>query len=236
MPEFTTSWFSQSALRPWTKKLLPLAEFPIFWGEIGCFQGQSAYWALENVLLHPHSKMWICDPWLTTRKIDEEGMEANYQLALKNLKPWIDSGKVTIYRDKSTDRIPRFPNELLDFLYVDGDHLYDGVKFDIEVGWTKLRPGGLMCMDDYRARRNTDGVARAVNEIFFGVNLDGTVGKPQLESDLFYETSRAICVRKPVKPGDTNVSAIAEYTAANLHDREPDGPYVYARPGTSSPA
>lgn len=236
MPEYTTSWFSQSALRPWTRKLVPLAGFPLYWGEIGCFQGQSAEFALSNILLHEHSHMWIMDPWLSTRKIDEAGMEANYQLAMSNLKPHIEAGKVTIYRETSEERLPKLPDNLFDFLYVDGNHDYLPVKFDIEMGWRKLRPGGLMCMDDFRPLRNTDGVARAVNEIFFGVNLDGTVVKPQLENDVYYETSRAICVRKPVKPGDSHVSPIAEYTGNNLHDRPIQGPYIYARPRNPSPA
>lgn len=231
MPQFTTSWFERSSLRPWTRKFLPLADTPIMYLEIGTFEGQSAAWMLENVLKHPHSHAYCIDPWLATRKIPPADMDKKYQLTKENLKPYLERGRVTIYRDKSENRLPRFPDAMFDIIHVDGDHEYPGVKLDQELGWTKLRPGGIMVFDDYRALRKTDGVTRLVNEAFFGVNMEtGEVTEPPVKADLFYETSKQAAFRKPVQSGDINVSPIAEYTARNLHERPAEGPWVYARP------
>jgi predicted O-methyltransferase YrrM len=42
-----------------------------------------------------------------------------------------------------------FENESLDFIFVDGDHTWDGVKNDIVLWWPKLKPGGVMAGHDY---------------------------------------------------------------------------------------
>lgn len=225
MDAYTTGWFGASAERPWRRKLVPLAQFPLKMLEIGVFESQASRWLHENVLTHEHSHGYHCDPWLATRKIPQATMDEKYEFVQRNLKPFVDAGRCTIYRDKSEDRLPRFPDEFFDGIYVDGDHDLPGVKIDGDIGWTKLRPGGIMCFDDYRALRAKDGVTNYVNETFFGVKA-GVVGLPILASSLYYETSKHICVQKPFTPGQPNVSPIAQYVRANLHDRPVDGPYA----------
>lgn len=214
MPEFHNNWFRSSAIRPWTRKLRPLAGIPIYYLEIGVFQAQSSHWMLENVLTHDQSHAWLVDPWLPTRKIPAKDMDANYELAKANLKPFIDAGKCTIYRELSGERLPKFPDLMFDIIYVDGDHTYEGVKIDAEIGWTKLRPGGIMIFDDYRALRSTDGVTQLVNEWFL---KEGH----KYDCEHYYETSKHQAFRKPVKSGDTRVSPIADYTGSHLH--QPNG-------------
>ena len=231
MPSYTTSWFRNSSLRPWTRKLKPLADTPIMYLEIGTFEGQSAEWMLSNVLLHPHSHAYLVDPWIGTRKIKPPQMEEKYQLALSNLKPHIEAGRVTIYRETSQERLPKFPDSLFDVIMVDGDHTYEGVKFDAEVGWTKLRPGGLMVFDDYRPWRKLDGVTKYVNETFFGVSPEGVETEPPVKAHLFYEVSKQLSFVKPFNEGDARVSPIAARCSANLHPTRATGPFL--RPGSS---
>lgn len=222
-PIFENSWFRSSAIRIWTRKLKPLCEMPLMVAEIGCFQGQSSHWLCEELLLHPHSHLYAIDPWLATRKIPQEGMDRNYELYQQNLKKHIDAGRVTVYREKSEDRLPKFPDNLFDILYVDGGHDRREVGIDAEIGWTKIKPGGIIIFDDYRALRTSDGVTQIVNEWFL---KDGH----RFECDHFFESSKQNAFRKPVKPGDVP-SVIADYTLANLHAKPNERPGAADAPG-----
>jgi len=51
----------------------------------------------------------------------------------------------------------------VDYLFIDGDHLYDGVKTDIDCWLPHLVPGGLITFHDYAP--NFPGVYKAVNEL-----------------------------------------------------------------------
>ena len=51
-------------------------------------------------------------------------------------------------------------HELLDFVYIDADHSYDGCKLDMETWFPKLKPSGQLCGHDY----NLPGVKQAVDE------------------------------------------------------------------------
>lgn len=181
---------------------------------------------LENVLLHPHSHAWLCDPWLPTRKIPVEDMERNYNLAMKNLDPFIQSGRCTVYREMSQDRVPRLPNNIADICYIDADHDLEPVKADVANCWPKIRPGGLCIFDDHLYRRKSDQVAQAVRELFLN-------DPAKYNAQIYFWGSRQICFRKPVLDGEENASPIAEYTASTCDNATcgPDG-----RRGTESPA
>ena len=56
-----------------------------------------------------------------------------------------------------------FAPESLDFVFIDGDHSYEGCALDIKLWWPKLKPGGLLSGHDYVDEKNY-GVQRAVNE------------------------------------------------------------------------
>lgn len=53
----------------------------------------------------------------------------------------------------------------LDFVYIDGDHTYEGCKRDIEAWAPKVRKGGIVSGDDYyEFKSGRGGVIPAVNE------------------------------------------------------------------------
>ena len=49
-------------------------------------------------------------------------------------------------------------------MYIDASHDYQSVKNDIESWITKVKPGGIICGDDYI--NGWPDVIRAVNEVF----------------------------------------------------------------------
>ncbi len=53
--------------------------------------------------------------------------------------------------------------DMLDFIFVDGDHSYHGALEDIEAWWPRLAPRGLMTGHDY-AHPEFPGVKKAVDE------------------------------------------------------------------------
>jgi predicted O-methyltransferase YrrM len=63
-----------------------------------------------------------------------------------------------------------FPNGYFDFIYIDADHSYNGVREDIKV-WTPLvKEGGLIGGHDY-GRVRWPGVKLAVDEKFGEENV-----------------------------------------------------------------
>ena len=84
-----------------------------------------------------------------------------------NVDKAITNGVATIHEGPSAEQIMLLPDGYFDWIYIDGDHSYEGVKRDIDASLQKLRPGGLLVLNDYTvwspASMSRCGVARAVN-------------------------------------------------------------------------
>ena len=75
------------------------------------------------------------------------------------------TGQVEFVRDRSLDAAERFPTAFFDWVYVDGDHLYEQVSRDLEVYAARLKVPGVLAGDDYGvAGFWGDGVRRAVDD------------------------------------------------------------------------
>lgn len=64
----------------------------------------------------------------------------------------------------------------IDFVFVDADHGYEGVRDDIEAWWRHVRPGGFVCGHDYD-QPEWPGVRRAVEECLGKRGLKPTVDR-----------------------------------------------------------
>lgn len=82
-----------------------------------------------------------------------------YQMACDNVKPFM--GKVMIHRVSSADAIHLFPDEYFDFVYIDGDHSYEAVRFDVAHWWNKIKVGGVLAGHDF----GKHGVTAAVQDV-----------------------------------------------------------------------
>jgi hypothetical protein len=67
-----------------------------------------------------------------------------------------------LIRATSSEAAKEFADGSLDCIFIDGDHSFKAVMQDLELWWSKLRPGGLMVGDDYWM----PAVAKAVNQFF----------------------------------------------------------------------
>ncbi len=81
----------------------------------------------------------------------------------------IEAGVVALHEDDSAATLARLPDGECDFIYLDADHSYDGVKRDIEAARAKVKPDGFLLFNDYTYWSPCEclpyGVVQAVNEL-----------------------------------------------------------------------
>jgi predicted O-methyltransferase YrrM len=124
--------------------------------EIGTFLGASAImWCRAN----PQLELTCIDPYTPYRaRPSSTSQNRNYAAARKNLSPY----KATLLRAESLDVVGNFEDNSLDFVYIDGNHLFDPCMQDI-IRWVpKVRPGGLVLIHDYCTFERA-GVMKAVD-------------------------------------------------------------------------
>ena len=155
--------------------VLELAPADAVCAEIGVWKGDFAAQILDVV--RPR-KLHLVDPWAFMT--DEDYAEARYggkvaadQAAMDELHAGvlrrfaepIGRGVVEVHRCGSDEAAAAFPDASFDWVYVDGNHLYDYVRSDLALYDPKVKPGGLIAGDDYGdAGWWEDGVTRAVDE------------------------------------------------------------------------
>jgi hypothetical protein len=134
--------------------------------EIGILKGSHAINLISTL---PINRLYLVDPFIPYDiSVNEKwDMESMYKIAMENLSPYME--KIVFIRKKSEDAIEDIPNEL-DFVYVDGNHLYDFVKRDINLYYQKLKKGGILGGHDYNYKRWPE-VTVAVNEFAKENNL-----------------------------------------------------------------
>ena len=59
------------------------------------------------------------------------------------------SDKVQFYEADSSKALSSFPDNFFDWIYIDGDHSYEGVKRDAHVSMQKVKPGGYLVFNDF---------------------------------------------------------------------------------------
>ncbi len=110
--------------------------------EIGTYMGVTA--VIIARAISQSGKLYCVDPFL-----DRYGKNPGLSMAERGLRRSGVEHKVTFLKGFSTEKriIDRIPNDL-DFVLVDGDHSYDGLKNDWEIVRSKLQPGGVVCLHD----------------------------------------------------------------------------------------
>lgn len=85
-----------------------------------------------------------------------------------NISSHVADGTCQLHVGDSSEQLRALPNQSFDWIYIDGDHGYEGVKRDIAAAAPKIKPGGLMVFNDYAVWSVTSmrrcGVAKAANE------------------------------------------------------------------------
>ena len=57
--------------------------------------------------------------------------------------------RVSIHQGMSDEMLAQFPDDHFDWIYIDGDHSYDGASRDARIAATKVKPGGTLVFNDF---------------------------------------------------------------------------------------
>ncbi len=137
------------------ERAVAAAPDPAVFVEIGCYLGRStAYLAVEIANSGKRIEHHCIDPWT------DKGV-STYELFMAYTAPVRD--RLHIHRAKSPGAASLFAAGSVDFVFVDGDHDYEGVRADIVAWLPKLKSGGVIAGDDHTAEY--PGVRRAVAEL-----------------------------------------------------------------------
>lgn len=122
--------------------------------EIGSYIGASSLLIAKG--LNNNSKLICIDTWQNDAMT--EGNWDSYKVFLENTVSV--KNKITEIRKTSLDAGANF-NEMIDFIFIDGDHSYEGVKQDVDIWFPKLKSGGIIVMHDIGW---AEGVIKVVDE------------------------------------------------------------------------
>lgn len=145
MVKYSTDWFTQNSAI-WTAVLQDLKNKPIRALEIGTYEGRSAIWLLNNILINKEAHLDVVDSWNGGGELDDHDwpvIEKNFK---DNIAPYKD--QVTVYKQDSTEYL-RKCDEMYDFIYIDGGHFAPQALIDGVLSHIRLKPGGIIIFDDY---------------------------------------------------------------------------------------
>lgn len=143
--------------------------------EIGVHLGDFSKRILDVVA---PAELHLIDPWehLQSEEYEDtwyggeaEGgqseMDKRHRSVCDRFAGEIDAGKVKVHRGYSTDVLEKFPDGYFDWIYIDGNHLYEFVMKDLELSFQKTKSGGFVTGDDYAdGGWWAGGVKKAVND------------------------------------------------------------------------
>jgi len=143
--------------------------------EIGSWEGVGSTLPIARLCKEHGGLLYCCDAWCGSPQ------DLDYVPGFKNIFAsfWKNMGKnklrdvVVPFYGINRKVLPVIADKTFDAIYIDGDHHYDGVKFDIEQARRLIKPGGLIAGHDYEENRG--GVVQAVNEAFGKPNSNGVV-------------------------------------------------------------
>jgi hypothetical protein len=117
--------------------------------EVGTFKGELS----KEILNMWNGTLYMLDVW---RPLGNEYIDASnhanfehgvYREAMNNINGFED--RAIMIRSSSAIGSDIFPDESLDFVYIDANHAYDFVKEDIAKWYPKVKPGGWLCGHDH---------------------------------------------------------------------------------------
>lgn len=138
-----------------------LPDRPVIGAEIGVASGKMS----KALLDRGHLTLFMVDNWLAMPKygVSQETQDENLGKCKR-----IATGKGGyIMHAESVEAAKYVPDGSLDFVFIDADHSYEGVKRDILAWRPKLKATGLLCGHDYDNPTEPCGkeVKRAVDEM-----------------------------------------------------------------------
>lgn len=115
--------------------------------EVGSFKGEFARTILEKW----EGILYMVDPWYELEDYNDMsniGLNQDaYLEAMRSINDFRD--RAYMLRCLSKQAVDLFPDESLDFVYIDGNHEYSYVVQDIKLWYPKVKKGGIVAGHDY---------------------------------------------------------------------------------------
>lgn len=143
--------------------------------EVGTCRGESSYLVLESC---KNVKTLNCiDPWLAYEdwagSLDQETMDKFESITRKNLEQFGD--RANIIKDTAENVKDQFKDESVDFIFVDGDHSFEGAYNDIKNYYSKVRKGGIFSGHDYNLNTVREAVEKFREENKVRIPIQKTI-------------------------------------------------------------
>lgn len=129
--------------------------------EVGVYEGEFSEYMCEII---PNLELFCVDPWenipndTRLKPEDRVGIENRYEKTKLRLSTY----NCRIIKSVSLEAVRNISWESLDFVYIDGSHMFDYVMTDI-IEWSKrVKSGGIVSGDDYYKFKES-GVVQAVS-------------------------------------------------------------------------
>ena len=168
-PHMGENWFTYPRLYEYVVQKFPSGSQFV---ELGCWKGKStAHMAVEIINSGKDIKFDCVDIWAeemyeSAKDVQNLFGDDLYNEFLKNVEPV--QHVLNIKRMDSAISANDYADESVDFVFIDADHSYEGVKKDILAWWPKVKLGGIMAGHDYGWH---EPIQRAVREIFGDDNV-----------------------------------------------------------------
>jgi hypothetical protein len=140
--------------------------------EVGVWRGDLSIRLLDNI---PGLTLFMIDLWSPRAYKNKEYESASPEMMdeyenncynnLKHVEEITEKyyERAIILKQDSVKAAETFEDRYFDFVFLDADHSYKGVKRDILAWFQKVKIGGWLCGHDYN---NFEGVNKAVDELF----------------------------------------------------------------------
>ena len=155
---FEFDWFTWNI--PWFEKYLaPLRGQPCNVLEIGCHEGRSSAWMLENILTHPNARLTTVDLSMHPQfwaNVTASGGENKTQMLEK----------------PSRLALRELPFNHYDFIYIDGSHWTIDVLEDAVLSFRLAKVGAVIAFDDYlwdQPEYNQEGTPKVAVDTFLQI-------------------------------------------------------------------
>jgi len=112
--------------------------------EIGVLRGE-----FTEQICKAGLKVYGIDPWLKYNNYRMDSREGSYDVIYEEAKDRLAPYDCTLIRKTSMDAIEDFPNDSLDFVYIDGNHTIRYIVEDIYEWNRKVRSGGIISGHDF---------------------------------------------------------------------------------------
>lgn len=148
---------------PAKEDILPLLPRGGVAAEVGVFKGGFSQKILE---VTDPARLHLIDP--RPEEVSSGGVAARgdelHEQVLARFQHRIAAGQVAVHRTASTEAAAQFADECFDWVFLDANHGYEGMRRDLEAFYPKVKHGGYITGHDYTDPKGY-GVIRAVHEL-----------------------------------------------------------------------